>query len=221
MDNADRLDKKRLFEAARGVLKDVLGDTPSEDLIRSLRDGTLDGADKLDVLRGRKRAPAPAPQTPAIERPIKWAGDHVADGRVNELAMHWKSEYDREIAVTLETRVVSGIEDYFYDTSVALFDLLATRSELETAEANARPPERTSEAAAMIREAAAIMRAFEDVSGEGMPHGYSDYDVMEERYCCTYCWTYWSLPGLELHAPYCPVTRARDWLRRVGLDGEQ
>lgn len=56
----------------------------------------------------------------------------LSDERVNELAVHWKHEYDREIEAILETRVVSGIEDIFDDTSKALFELLALRSEFYT-----------------------------------------------------------------------------------------
>jgi len=67
--------------------------------------------------------------------------------------------------------------------------------------------ERTSDVAALLREAAEIMRAFE-----------ANVSDAHDRVCvcCAIAGR-----GTRAHAPDCPVTHFREWLRKVGLDGEQ
>ena len=89
---------------------------------------------------------------------------------------------------------------------LAEIDVLEYVEYLE-AQLDAPRPERTSDVAGLMREAAEIMREFE--ANVSDPHD-------RVCACCAIAGR-----GTRAHAPDCPVTHFRDWLRKVGLDGEQ
>lgn len=91
-------------------------------------------------------------------------------------------------------------------------------------------PERTSGTAALLREAARLLGELSEAA-EIMRELTDDCDILraaDDGYSldCTFCYctikrfTRGDIQEYS-HADDCPVPRARDWLARVGLDGER